>query len=600
MRQITGAKLTVGKKSIRILFLALMGTAALSAMTPLTAAARAETGGEPQIRYGTPKDLPVTLSGSYLAARLAGVEKDFSQAAAFYEEALAEDPTNSVLLERTFLLKLANGNIEEAAQYAGELEKAGSRNFLGQLTLAAEAMRNGSYDDAVALLDAKAGGPLADLSIGIARGWALYGAGKVDEALATIAELKGPDWFEVFKADHSALILFAAGRNDEALKQIEIAYKADQGAIRVVDTYAQILAVNGKKDEALKVLEDYDRLLRGHPLLAQTRNQIEAGTPLKPIVSDPAAGMSEILYGLGAAIGRDSAEELATAFLQLSLFLDPKAQFAAVTLGGLMERMGQPERAIEVLKMVPEGAALKRDAEIQIGLDYNSMDRVDEARKHLSALIEQDPTELEAIVSLGNVLRGHKVFDEAEAVYTKGIDSLGGNLQKEHWLLLYFRGICRERQDKWELAEADFRKALDLFKDQPLVLNYLGYSLVDQGLKLDEALGMIKKAVELRPTDGYIVDSLGWVYYRLGHYDDAVKELERAIELRPSDPVINDHLGDAYWKVGRRNEARFQWNHARDLGPEPEELPKILKKIANGLDDAQADEAKVDGSKNGG
>lgn len=597
MTEITGAKLTIRKKPFRILFLALMGTAALGSLTPM---ALAETGGEPKIQYGTPKDLPVTLSGSYLSGRLAGVEKDFSQAAAFYEEALAADPTNPVLLERTFLLKLANGDIEDAAMYAGNLEKLGSRNFLGQLTLAAEAMRNGSYDDAVALLDSNAGGPLADLSIGIAKGWAQFGAGDVDQALATIAELKGPDWFDVFKADHSALILFAAGRTEEALDQIETAYNADQGAIRVVDAYARLLAANGRKEEALKALEDYDRLLKGHPLLAQTQELIESGAPIPSIVSVPAEGMSEILYGLGAAIGRDSAEELATAFLQLSLYLDPNAQFAAVSLGGLLERMGQPERAIEVLKMVPEGAALKRDAEIQIGLNYNSMDRVDEARQHLSALIEQDPTELEAIVSLGNVLRGHKIFDEAEAVYTKGIDSLDGNMQKEHWLLLYFRGICRERQDKWDLAEADFREALELFEDQPLVLNYLGYSLVDQGLKLDEALGMIKKAVELRPTDGYIVDSLGWVYYRLGKYEEAVKELERAIELRPSDPVINDHLGDAYWKVGRRNEARFQWNHARDLGPEPEELPKILKKIANGLDEAQADEAKADGSKNGG
>ena len=236
MTQITGAKLKVRKQPIRILFLALMGSAAFSAMPPLTSSARAETGGEPQVHYGTPKELPVTLSGSYLAGRLAGVEKDFSEAAAFYEEALAADPTNSVLLERTFLLKLANGDIEEAARYAGELEKTGARNFLGQLTLAAEAMRKGSYDDALALLDTNSGGPLADLSIGIARGWALYGAGQVDKALAAIAELKGPDWFEVFKADHSALILFAAGRNAEALTQIEAAYKADQGAIRVVDT----------------------------------------------------------------------------------------------------------------------------------------------------------------------------------------------------------------------------------------------------------------------------------------------------------------------------------------------------------------------------
>jgi tetratricopeptide (TPR) repeat protein len=135
-------------------------------------------------------------------------------------------------------------------------------------------------------------------------------------------------------------------------------------------------------------------------------------------------------------------------------------------------------------------------------------------------------------------------------------------------------------------------------------LNYLGYSWVDQGLNLDEAFGMLRKAVQQRPRDGYIVDSLGWAYYRLGQYDEAVKLLERAVELRASDPVINDHLGDAYWRVGRKIEAGFQWNHARDLKPEPEDLEVILKKIQNGLPDepAKTEGPKPDASKpaNGG
>jgi Flp pilus assembly protein TadD len=131
----------------------------------------------------------------------------------------------------------------------------------------------------------------------------------------------------------------------------------------------------------------------------------------------------------------------------------------------------------------------------------------------------------------------------------------------------------------------DFQKALELNPDQPQVLNYLGYSWVDQGVNLEAGMEMIKKAVELRPKDGYIVDSLGWAYYRLGRFDEAVKHLERAIELRPEDPTINDHLGDAYWKVGRELEARFQWSHARDLKPEPEDLVKIEAKLKDGLAD---------------
>ncbi|TIX40578.1 MAG: tetratricopeptide repeat protein, partial [Mesorhizobium sp.] len=82
------------------------------------------------------------------------------------------------------------------------------------------------------------------------------------------------------------------------------------------------------------------------------------------------------------------------------------------------------------------------------------------------------------------------------------------------------------------------------------VLNYLGYSWVDMNINLEEGLQMIQKAVDLRPSDGYIVDSLGWAYFRLGRFEDAVREMERAVSLKPEDPVLNDHLGDAYWRVG--------------------------------------------------
>jgi Flp pilus assembly protein TadD len=142
-----------------------------------------------------------------------------------------------------------------------------------------------------------------------------------------------------------------------------------------------------------------------------------------------------------------------------------------------------------------------------------------------------------------------------------------------------------ERAKQWTLAEKDFQLALKLSPDNPQVLNYLGYSWVDQGVNLDQALEMIRKAVSLRPKDGYIIDSLGWAYYRLGRFEEAAAELEKAIVLSPSDPTINDHLGDAYWKTDRKLEARFQWLRAVENKPEPEDLPKIEKKLKEGLAD---------------
>jgi Flp pilus assembly protein TadD len=199
-------------------------------------------------------------------------------------------------------------------------------------------------------------------------------------------------------------------------------------------------------------------------------------------------------------------------------------------------------------------------------------------------LVAEHPSDVDAIMALGNILRARKSFAECADVYSKGITAIG-TPEKPNWLIFYFRGICNERNKNWDQAEKDLKEALKLFPDQPHVLNYLGYSWIDQGSNLDEGMRMIRRAVEQRPDDGYIVDSLGWAYFRLGNYDEAVKNLERAVELKPDDPTINDHLGDAYWKTGRTLEANFQWSHARDLKPEPEDLVKIKQKLASGLSD---------------
>jgi len=197
-------------------------------------------------------------------------------------------------------------------------------------------------------------------------------------------------------------------------------------------------------------------------------------------------------------------------------------------------------------------------------------------------------------MALGNIERERKQYGDCARTYGRGVDSIA-NPARSNWTLFYFRGICFERDKQWSKAEADLKKALELYPDQPHVLNYLGYSWVDQGANLDEGMRMIKRSVEQRPDDGYIVDSLGWAWYRLGKYDEAVKQLERAVELKPVDPTINDHLGDAYWRIGRTLEAKFQWSHAKDLKPEDEELKKIEGKIQNGLPEpptADADKAK--------
>jgi len=190
--------------------------------------------------------------------------------------------------------------------------------------------------------------------------------------------------------------------------------------------------------------------------------------------------------------------------------------------------------------------------------------------------------QLQVLDALGSIQRSRKLFAEAVETYTKAL-ALIPRHEKRHWTYFYARGTSYERLKNWTAAEADLKKALELAPGEPLVLNYLGYSWIDQGLNLREGMSLIEKAVALKPDDGYIVDSLGWAHFKLGNYREAVRCLERAVELRPDDPILNDHLGDALWKADRQREARFQWDQALSLSPEAEDAVKIKAKLADGL-----------------
>ena len=207
---------------------------------------------------------------------------------------------------------------------------------------------------------------------------------------------------------------------------------------------------------------------------------------------------------------------------------------------------------------------------------------MDEAKATLDKLAVENPKDIKPLDALGNIMRSRKRYAEAVDYYTRAA-ALLPNPAKRHWSLFYSRGTSYERLKNWPAAEADLQKALKLYPDQPLALNYLGYSWVDQNRNLKQGMALIERAVALKPGDGYIVDSLGWAHFKQGNYKDAVRFLERAVEITPQDPVLNDHLGDALWRVGREREAKFQWDQSLTLEPEPEEVEKIKKKLTEGL-----------------
>jgi len=596
--------LELGERMFSIRFnrwtIAAFAFTALAVPGPLAA----QTPGHPadnSVQFPNSRDLKsLTMSGSYLAARHASVERDASSAATFYRSALRTDPKNNELLDRAFISSLADGDIDEAVKLADRILTMDKSNRVARLVVGVRDLKQKKYAAAQLNINQSIRGPITDLVATLLSGWASYGAGDTKSAIANIDKLTGPEWYPIFKDLHAGMILELANKEKDAGARFERAYKLDDSMLRVAEAHARWLSRNKDSVAAKAVYEAFDKKLARHPLVLEGLRETKAGKKLSPLVDSPQSGAAEALYGIGATLTRRGGEDLALVYLQLALYLAPNHPLALLSLADLYESVKKPAMAIKIYERVPANSPLKRNAQIQLATNLDTADRSDEAIKILKTVTTEDSRDLEAIMALGNIERGRKKFADCAQTYSLGIDALPSNNDKANSVYYYYRGICEERSKQWSKAEADMRKALELQPEQPHVLNYLGYSWIDQGINLDEGMKMIKRAVEQRPDDGYIVDSLGWAYYRIGNYEDAVKHLERAIDLKPEDPTINDHLGDAYWRIGRTLEARFQWAHARDLKPEPEELPKIEAKLENGLPEdtssaASADKKKEDG-----
>jgi len=525
------------------------------------------------------------LSGAFLAAETARAENDFDAAVQFYTEALRYDPDNPGLQQELLLALVTNGEFDKALPIAEELKEEPQIERVSRLVLGIDAIRARRYLKADGSLILTFEGDLERLLTTVMRAWARFGNNETDSALDMLSKLEGPDWFGLFTAYHGALIADAAGKVDtaEELYQYGMTNTAGGSAspqtyIRLGEAYAGFLARHGRGDEAQQALANALAIAPGNPdLLALTAEDADLARDALRI-ADPARGASEILFDLGTAINRDGAENFAALYLEMARVLAPENAQIYFELGSISERLQLSERAIGYYDQVPEKSPFHDIARLQKGLNLADIGKDEEAKKILSAAIEEDPSEYRGYLALGGVHASLKEYAEAAALYERAIVNVDTS-SESFWPLYYRMGIAYERTKEWDKAEAAFKHALELSPDQPDVLNYLGYSWIDMNINLDEGLDMIQKAVDRRPRDGYIVDSLGWVYYRLGRFEEAVTELEKATDLRPRDATINDHLGDAYWRVGRKLEATYQWAQVLGMEIEPEEAAKVQAKL---------------------
>ncbi|MER8545493.1 MULTISPECIES: tetratricopeptide repeat protein [unclassified Mesorhizobium] len=539
-----------------------------------------------------------SFSGAYLAARIADGDNDLDSAISYYKQALAFDPNDTGLQQSLMLSLIAQGRFDESLVYADKLKAVPDVERFSRLALAIDSFHKKDFSKAEYWLKLSLESDLDRLISGVMTGWAKQGAGDAGEAMASIDKLQGPDWFSLFKSFHRALIADASGLPDraDALYTATVQDTAAGGAapetwMRNAQAYASFLARKGDKAKALSVLDKAEAFAPGKVEIAALRDKINKGEKIEPFVAGPSDGASEILLDLATALNRGGGEPFVRLYLQYALALRPDNDAALVQLAAVAEQLKDGEGAIALYRRIPAGSPLKQLSDLQLGLNLADLDRNDEAITHLKAIVDAHPDDMRAYLALGGVYSSKEDFRSAANLYDKAVEVLK-TPTAANWNIFYQRGIAYERLKEWPKAEPNFRKALELYPDQPQVLNYLGYSWVDKNMNLKEGLAMIQKAVDLRPSDGYIVDSLGWAYYRLGQFDDAVREMERAVSLKPEDPVLNDHLGDAYWRVGRKLEATFQWNQARDLKPDPDVLAALQQKLMKGLPPIESNTAQ--------
>lgn len=537
-----------------------------------------------------------SFSGAFLAARTADVDQDYETAITLYTKALEFDPANTEIRQRLMIAQLLNGNFDAGAKMAETLKDDSSVERVTTMVLSLNAMRHKEFAGAEKLLKYTGPNDLDKMVNTLLIAWANAGAGKSKEALAMIDGMKGPGWYAIFKNYHAGAMALVAGNVEVARSRLNAAITDREGGATASDTYmravmalARLEAKAGNKQKALDAISVGDDFANNYAPLKALRESIEKGEKPEQQVTNATEGAAAVLFSIAGALNREGAEEIVTLYLQISHELDQKSADTLILLGGLAENLKQPERAIAFYSKVPASSPMHRISELQLGLTLAQTGKVDEAREHLKSLLASDPKDIRSYLAYGSVLSDAKDYKAMAENYDKAIEVLGPVAKRGDWAVYFQRAIAYERLKEWDKAEPSFKKALELNPEQPQVLNYLGYSWVDKNINLDEAMDMIRRAVELRPNDGYIVDSLGWAHYRLGQFDEAVVELERAIELRAGDPTINDHLGDVYWRVGRKVEAVYQWNRALIGDSDDVDKAKVKEKIANGLPPLEKD-----------
>lgn len=519
----------------------------------------------------------LTPYGMFLAGQAALNDGRSGEAARYFDQARIDPQAEVLISERAFTAALLSGDVPKAAALApsgDEASEAGKR--LGALVVAVEALAQGKGKQAQVLFGS------ADIAFphrsaaALLAPWAAAQAGDVEGSLVR-PQVKGDRLVDYFGQLDQAMLFERAKRYDEAETDFKAATGGERPSELAVLAYGAFLERRGRKVDAVAL---YDAALaqdsdNGAVLAARARAAAGRAAPPPPTLKE---GAAQALLGPTAVMMAAKQSEIALAYLRLSLRLDPDRNDAWLMVGDVMQASGDVEQARAAYARPKPGSLQYATAQSKLAWTYQQSS--DHATALKIARAAAATGDADARMTLADLLRANGQYAEAAELLT----GLINQEKTPDWRMRFARAVSYEQMGRWNEAEADLQAALKLEPDEPELLNYLGYSWIDRGVRLPEALAMVEKAVGQNPRSGAMVDSLGWAYYKLGDYKKSVEKLEQAVELEAGDPDINNHLGDAYWKVGRRDEARFQWRRVLTLTPDAKTKTDAEAKLASGPD----------------
>lgn len=521
-----------------------------------------------------------SIAGDYLAADFASRVGDIEKASFYYSAALSKDKNNFSLFKKALETLVILGNFDKAAKLAEQYSNLGNDDSLVSLLRAVNKARKsdfeGTYNIFADLKRKKY--EENDIVSHLIMIWADMGRRNYTSALLELEKLSENSEATQIVTYHRALVNEVAGFKDKAGEDFD-KLAGTQQPFRTVMEAVRFYNKNGEQGKAVKLIDDF---VQANPVFEITDADRKGEIREYSVEERSKRSMAEIILELGGGLyGKGEIDNAAYCF-RLALVLDNSLDDGRVLLGGIFEKKQRYDLANDIYAEIPPDSRFYWKSKIGVALNEYRAGNIDKAKSQLLAMAEVNKEKHDPLLSLGDILLAKEKYTEAAEIYSKAVTRIK-EPKKGEWNIFYARGICYERMDKWEEAEKDFTKALELDPDQPDVLNYLAYSWLMMDRNIEKAEEMLKVAIEERPDDPHIIDSYGWALFKQGKYDDALEYIEKANMIMPYDPTTNDHLGDIYWHTKRYSEAKFQWKRALDLGPEPEEIERIQRKLDEGI-----------------